>query len=138
MERLAEFPVAVGVSVRYRDLDTFNHVNNAVYLTYFEQARVAYFGRLGWRSQDADVVVARAEVNYRKPVHLGDELKVACRVAGFGAKSYLMEYLLVANGLVAADGKTVQVFLLKGSPATLPEELKEKMRQIEAAVGRSI
>ena len=73
MENLDKFPAVVAVDVRYRDLDTFNHVNNAVYLTYFEQARVRYFRSLGWRSNDASVVVARSEVNYRKPIFLGDD-----------------------------------------------------------------
>ncbi len=129
--KLDGFPIVVPVDVRYRDLDTFNHVNNAVYLTYFEQARVAYFKSLGWRSDDASVVVARAEVNYRRPIFLGDEVRVGCRVARFGNKSYIMEYLITANGEVAADGQTVQVFLKRGSPAELPEELLDKIKAVE-------
>jgi acyl-CoA thioester hydrolase len=129
--KLDGFPIVVPVDVRYRDLDTFNHVNNAVYLTYFEQARVAYFKSLGWRSDDASVVVARAEVNYRRPIFLGDEVRVGCRVARFGNKSYIMEYLITANGEVAADGRTVQVFLKRGSPAELPEELLDKIKAVE-------
>ncbi len=134
--RLEDFPIVVSVDVRYRDLDTFNHVNNAVYLTYFEQARVAYFKSLGWRSDDASVVVARAEVNYRRPIFLEDEVKVGCRVARFGSKSYVMEYLVVAAGEVAADGETVQVFLKQGKPAPLPDSLIDRIRTIEEAVGR--
>ncbi|MBK6404207.1 MAG: thioesterase family protein [Holophagales bacterium] len=41
--RLPEFPCVVGVEVRFRDLDAMGHVNNAVYLTYFEQARLAFW-----------------------------------------------------------------------------------------------
>jgi len=133
---LDKFPIVVPVDVRYRDLDTFNHVNNAVYLTYFEQARVAYFRSLGWRSDDASVVVARAEINYRRQILLGDEVKAGCRVARFGNKSYVMEYLITVNGEVAADGQTVQVFLSKGSPAPLPGSLIERIRNLEATVGR--
>ena len=134
--KLEDFPIVVSVDVRYRDLDTFNHVNNAVYLTYFEQARVAYFKSLGWRSDDASVVVARAEVNYRRPIFLEDEVKVGCRVARFGTRSYVMEYLVVAGGEVAADGQTVQVFLKQGKPAPLPDSLIDRIRAIEEAAGR--
>ena len=136
MKKLADFPAVVQVTVRYRDLDTFNHVNNAVYLTYFEQARVKYFHSLGWRSNDASVVVARSEVNYRRPILLGDEVMVGCRVASLSRRSYVMEYLLLANGEVAADGLTVQVFLKNGAPDQLPAELIEKIRREEARVGR--
>ncbi|WP_457637318.1 acyl-CoA thioesterase [Oceanithermus sp.] len=134
--KLEHFPIVVSVDVRYRDLDTFNHVNNAVYLTYFEQARVAYFKSLGWRSDDASVVVARAEVNYRRPILLGDEVRVGCRVARIGNRSYVMEYLIIAAGEVAADGQTVQVFLKRGRPAPLPDGLIERIRAVEEGPGR--
>ena len=138
MDELKDFPVVVDVDVRYRDLDTFNHVNNAVYLTYFEQARVAYFRELGWNSTDDSVVVARAEVNYRRPIVLGQKLRVGCRVARFGQKSYVMEYLLLADGELAADGSTVQAFVSRGRGAPLPEELKQRIRAVEARVGRRL
>ncbi|WP_456409640.1 acyl-CoA thioesterase [Oceanithermus sp.] len=138
MDELKDFPIVVSVDVRYRDLDTFNHVNNAVYLTYFEQARVAYFRELGWTSSDDSVVVARAEVNYRRPIVLGQQLRVGCRVARFGQKSYVMEYRLLADGELAADGTTVQAFVSGGKGAPLPEELKQRIRAVEARVGRHL
>ncbi|WP_287372832.1 thioesterase family protein [Oceanithermus sp.] len=136
VDPLADFPIVVEVDVRYRDLDTFNHVNNAVYLTYFEQARVAYFARLGWTSRDDSVVVARAEVNYRRAIVLGQKVRVGCRVARFGNKSYTMEYLVLADGEPAADGSTVQAYVQRGRGAPLPEELKRRILDVEAEVGR--
>lgn len=127
----------VEVDVRYRDLDTFVHVNNAVYLTYFEQARVAYFAELGWTSRDDSVVVARAEVNYRRPIVLGQQVQVGCRVSRFGTKSYTMEYVVLADGEPAADGVTVQAYVSAGRGAPLPEDLKQRIRSVEARVGRS-
>lgn len=138
MDPLADFPIVVEVDVRYRDLDTFNHVNNAVYLTYFEQARVAYFTRLGWTSRDDSVVVARAEVNYRRAIVLGQKVRVGCRVVRFGTRSYTMEYLVLADGEPAADGFTVQAYLQQGRSAPLPEELKDRIRSIERHVGREL
>jgi acyl-CoA thioester hydrolase len=138
VDPLAKFPIVVEVDVRYRDLDTFNHVNNAVYLTYFEQARVAYFAELGWNARDDSVVVARAEVNYRRAIVLGQRLRVGCRVARFGTKSYVMEYLILADGEHAAYGTTVQAFLAGGRSAPLPGSLKERIRAVKARVGHSV
>ena len=45
---LREFPVVIEMPVRWGDMDAFNHVNNVVYLRYFESARIAYFERLGF------------------------------------------------------------------------------------------
>jgi len=136
VDPLADYPITVAVDVRYRDLDTFNHVNNAVYLTYFEQARVAYFAELGWTSRDDSVVVARAEVNYRRAIVLGQKVRVGCRVARFGTKSYTMEYQVLADGEPAADGITVQAFVSGGRGATLPDALKQRILSVEARVGR--
>ena len=135
VDPLADFPIVVEVGVRYRDLDTFNHVNNAVYLTYFEQARVAYFTELGWTSRDDSVVVARAEVNYRRAIVLGQEVRVGCRVARFGNKSYTMEYRVLADGEPAADGITVQAYVAGGRGVSLPDELKRRILDVEAKVG---
>ena len=135
MDPLADFPIVVEVEVRYRDLDTFNHVNNAVYLTYFEQARVAYFAELGWTSRDDSVVVARAEVNYRRAIVLGQKVRVGCRVARFGNKSYTMEYRVLSDGEAAADGITVQAYVAGGRGASLPDELKRRILDVEAKAG---
>ncbi|MFN4071655.1 MAG: acyl-CoA thioesterase, partial [Thermus caldifontis] len=63
------FPVSVPIQVRFRDLDALGHVNNAVYLTYFEVARAAYFQRLkeDWLEK-GHFILARAEVDFLRPI----------------------------------------------------------------------
>ncbi|TBH21172.1 acyl-CoA thioesterase [Thermus thermamylovorans] len=126
------FPVSVPVQVRFRDLDALGHVNNAVYLTYFEVARSAYFARLepDWVAQ-GHFLLARAEVDFRRPVHLEDRVEVGVRVVRLGRSSFDMEYLLLANGEEAARGRTVQVWLEGGRPAPLPEAMRRRIEELE-------
>jgi acyl-CoA thioester hydrolase len=106
------FPVVVPIQVRFRDLDALGHVNNAVYLTYLEVARAAYFSRLepDWVGK-GHFILARAEVDFLRPILLQDPVEVGVRVVRLGRSSFDMEYLVLAAGEEAARGKTVQVWL---------------------------
>lgn len=126
------FPVSVPIQVRFRDLDALGHVNNAVYLTYLEVARAAYFSRLrqDWLEK-GHFILARAEVDFKRPIHLEDQVEVGVRVVRLGRSSFDMEYLVLANGEEAARGKTVQVWLEGGRPAPLPEAIRERIAGLE-------
>jgi acyl-CoA thioester hydrolase len=107
------YSLSIPIEVRFRDLDSMGHVNNAVYLTYFENARIAYWRAVpGVRSRrNLDYILARAECDFRSPVTLDDELFGHIRVAAFGRTSFVFEYLLrdERTGRVVAEGRTVQV-----------------------------
>ncbi|WP_117238544.1 acyl-CoA thioesterase [Thermus sediminis] len=126
------FPVVVPIEVRFRDLDALGHVNNAVYLTYLEMARVAYFSRLkrDWLEK-GHFILARAEVDFLRPILLEDPVEVGVRVVRLGRSSFEMEYLVRAGGEEAARGKTVQVWLEGGRPAPLPQEVRDRIAQME-------
>src|SRR5439155_25987713 len=82
--------------VRFRDLDPMGHVNNAVFLTYLEQARVAFFAQAGAATglKDMNMIVARVEIDFKAPVRLGQEVEVSVRASRFGTKSFDLEYEL--------------------------------------------
>jgi len=126
------FPVVVPIQVRFRDLDALGHVNNAVYLTYLEVARAAYFSRLepDWVGK-GHFILARAEVDFLRPILLQDPVEVGVRVVRLGRSSFDMEYLLLAAGEEAARGKTVQVWLEGGRPAPLPQEVRARIAALE-------
>ncbi len=126
------FPVVVPIQVRFRDLDALGHVNNAVYLTYLEVARAAYFSRLepNWVGK-GHFILARAEVDFLRPILLQDPVEVGVRVVRLGRSSFDMEYLLLAAGEEAARGKTVQVWLEGGRPAPLPQEVRARIAELE-------
>jgi acyl-CoA thioester hydrolase len=132
-----DFRVAAPIEIRFRDVDAMGHVNNAVFLTYFEVARGHYFKALGESELPrlATYVVARAEIDYRSPATLDDEAVCHVRVASFGRRSFAMEYLLVdrRSGRTIATGRTVQAMVEAGSGATRPldEATREAVRRFE-------
>ena len=79
-----------GERVRFRDLDPMGHVNNAVFLTYLEQARVAFFSEMGAATglEDMNMIVARVEIDFKAPVRLGQVVEVSVRTSRFGTKSF--------------------------------------------------
>ena len=107
MAESADWLIRVRVQVRFRDCDPYGHVNNAVYLTYLENARFAL-----WRAQDVrGVILARAEVDFRAQATYGDELEVRVRLGDLGRSSFRYEYEVVdvLTQRVVLTAKTVQV-----------------------------
>jgi acyl-CoA thioester hydrolase len=131
--------------VRFRDCDPLGHVNNAVYLTYLEQARFTL-----WRQQIGFVarpvsdggkrgegmILARAEIDFRAQARYGDELEVQLSIASIGRSSFTYEYQIVRlpAGDVMASARTVQVWFDydRERPVPLSDEMK---RQLAAPIG---
>lgn len=103
------------ISVRYGDLDPQGHVNNAKYLTYMEQARIAYLQHLGlWDGHsflDVGIILADARVSFRAAILLGEPIRAGVRISRIGTKSLDMEYILENSESfqVKADGSSVLV-----------------------------
>ncbi|MGA1374026.1 MAG: acyl-CoA thioesterase [Flavobacteriales bacterium] len=92
--------------VRFADIDAMGIVNNATFLTYFEQARIQFFGELVGREWDwhaAGVVVARHAIDYRSPIRFGDRVEIRTRITAVGTKS-----LTVAYDVEALEGDAVR------------------------------
>jgi acyl-CoA thioester hydrolase len=104
------FKFRLPVQVRFRDLDSLKHVNNAVYLTYLEIARIEYWKALKFEPVRPSMLLARIEIDYLKPVLLGDRVEVVVRVSEMGSKSFVMAFEILANGTVAAKGSSVLVW----------------------------
>ena len=100
--------------VRWDDLDAFGHVNNAVYLTYAQEARFAWSGIL-------EMVVARAEVDFIAPIYDGDTfLDIELWVSAIGNSSFTMTYEIKMKGELVARVKTVQVTVDMGTKRSHP------------------
>ncbi len=110
------------IEVRFVDTDAFGHVNNAVYLSYFEAARAGYYAAVagapfgtGEHAAERTFVVAEARLTYRAPAFFGERLLVGCRFAWTGRTSFGLEYAVradasaVAPARTVANGATVQV-----------------------------
>jgi acyl-CoA thioester hydrolase len=97
-------------SVRFNDLDGMGHVNNAVFMTYMESARLAYFKSLGLgRNPLEGMILARAEVDFRSAIELGEEVEVGTRTGRIGTKSFELEQEVRADGRLTAEGRFVIV-----------------------------
>jgi acyl-CoA thioester hydrolase len=105
------YPFVHRERVRFRDLDGFGHVNNAVYLTYLEEARNALLRHLGLARGVAEItmILARVEIDFRAQVDAGEELEIGVRPVRLGTKSFELEYELRADGRVVAEARTVLV-----------------------------
>ena len=131
------YAVEAPIEVRFRDLDPMGHVNNAVYLTYLEVARAHYWRALGQTESSSirTYVLARAEIDYRSPVRLGDTLACGVRVESFGRRSFTMRYRLVEKqtGRLIALALTVQARFdyEAGRTRDIEAEAKARVRAFE-------
>jgi acyl-CoA thioester hydrolase len=124
------------IEVRFRDCDPMGHVNNAVYLTYLEQARFAYWREvLHGRPLKPGMIVARIECDYRQAATVGQLLDVGIRIARIGRTSFDFEYEIVdsKNRQLVAQARSVQVIYdyKEGKPARMLDEVRERVEDFE-------
>jgi len=122
--------------VRFRDLDPMGHVNNAVFLTYIEQARAALLAEVGAATglEDMNMIVARVEIDFRAPVRFGQEVEISVHASRFGTKSFDLDYELRVDGELVAEAKSVQVAYdyVRREPVPLPAAWREKLTAVAA------
>jgi acyl-CoA thioester hydrolase len=134
------FPYVAPITVTFRDMDALGHVNNAVYLTYMEHARIGYGLQLvgGESLGDLAFIVAEATVTYLRPAYYGEQLEVGVRVSEIGTKSFVMEYDLRrrGDGEQIARGRTVQVWYdyERGRSVPVPDAFREAVARDNARV----
>jgi len=102
------------LQIRWADLDAFKHINNAAYLVYMQEARAdfTWLSRIAKGEEPllADMVVARAEVDFLAPIHqTGTTLDVEIYIEKVSNSSFVMVYEMSQGGTLRARGKTVQV-----------------------------
>lgn len=117
---------------RWSDTDAIGHVNNANYLTYFEEARVSFFADvLEWDWNTMGVLVAKSIIEYKAPLFYTEKAEILTRVSRVGGKSFDIEYVIVVDeNNIKAFGTTVMVMFdyKKNISIDIPAELKEKMQ----------
>jgi acyl-CoA thioester hydrolase len=122
--------------VAFRDLDGLGHVNNAVYLSYVESARLAYMQEvLGPLELEELGIVADVKISFRSPASLGERLEVRHRVSRVGETSLVFDFEVRAgDGRLVAEGSTVHVAFDYGvrRPVPVPEEWRSRIESYEA------
>jgi acyl-CoA thioester hydrolase len=95
--------------IRWRDIDAYQHVNNAVYLTYLEECRDAWVHEV--MGPEFGFVIVRVAIDYRRELSLEDrEVLVTCRGNGYGTSSIrTREQILKTDGSISAEAESVIV-----------------------------
>lgn len=102
-----KFKHKIKIKIRFSDLDAMGHVNNATYLSYLEEARIAYYNDVMRKkpgSLEFNAVVARIEIDYVSQIRLGDDVEIYSRTSKIGNKSSDLEHLIV---ILKTDEKIV-------------------------------
>lgn len=117
--------------VRWRDMDAFNHVNNASYLGYVEEARVRWFKTLtqDWAGETAAPILAAVTVNYRRPINWPETVRIELLAERLGNKSLTLGHRIRSeadSSVLYADGNAVMVWVSRdGASVPLPEAVRE-------------
>jgi len=129
------------LEVRWRDMDALNHVNNAVYFTYLEQARVHYLREVGLDFREDDEVsfiIAEASCAYHSPLTLGEQVRIWVRTSELRTSSFIFEYRMEGeDGRLAALARTAQVCYdyQVSQPRPIPEYWRGIMVAYEPGLG---
>ena len=134
-----EFRHRTSLDVRFRDIDAFGHVNNAVFSTYAEQARVQYLLDVIGPTEPFErmpLILARLEIDFRSPILLGERVTVASRVDRIGSSSIGMRHRILAGDdeRLAADVESVLVAYdyADAAPIPVPAEWRDRIGTYEA------
>jgi acyl-CoA thioester hydrolase len=119
------------VPVRWSDMDAYGHVNNARFLTLYEEARVAMFfvgaREHGLGSFEEGIVIARHEIDYLRPVNYGEPVRIEMWISELRAAAFTVSYELFDEGVLASRAKSICVpfNLAGGHPRRLTEIERE-------------
>jgi len=128
------------VDVAWGDMDAFQHVNNIIYLRWFENARIYYFMRTGFidhmEATGVGPILAESRCRYRVPVTFPDRVTVTVSARDVAEDRFIMDYRLYSEKhecLVAeGEGTIVSYDFRAGSKTKLPDEVKQKMKSLES------
>lgn len=132
------FPYYEEMAVRFRDIDAMGHVNNAVYFTYMETARTAFFKHFLEieKPLDLPVILGEACCRYLSAAHFGETLRVGLGVSRWGRKSFDFLYRIEGgDGRTVATGHSVMVMYDYDRHQTfpIPTEFRERIEAFQGA-----
>lgn len=133
-------PVSIEIPVAWGDMDAFGHVNNTIYLRWFESARIAFFGAAKVPHQRVQLtqapILASTSCNFELPLTFPDTVRVLAWAGRVGTKSFTLRYEVHsrAHGRRAAHGDSVVVWYdyPTARSAPIPDDLRAR---IEALMG---
>jgi acyl-CoA thioester hydrolase len=126
--RLEDFPYRLSDNVRFADLDPNQHVNNAVYATYFETGRVTLMKdrSYGLMPEGLGWIMVRIDIHFRAELHWPGKIELGLGVAKFGRTSVSFDQVVFSEGKCVASARAITVLIdeVTRKPVPLTPELK--------------
>ena len=130
--RLEDFPYRLTDNVRFADLDPNQHVNNAVYATYFETGRVTLMkDKSYWQLPEGLTwIMVRLDIHFRAELHWPGTIEMGLGVAKFGRTSVTFDQVVFSEGRCVASAQSVSVLIDESTrkPTALTEEILRKFQ----------
>ena len=128
--RLEDFPYRLSDNVRFADLDPNQHVNNAVYASYFETGRVTLMKdrSYGLMPEGLGWIMVRIDIHFRAELHWPGKIELGLGVAKFGRTSVSFDQVVFSEGKCIASARAITVLLdeVTRNPVPMTPELKAK------------
>jgi acyl-CoA thioester hydrolase len=134
-----QFRFSQEIQIRWMDLDPLGHVNNAIYIVYFEMGRSKYMITASdtWDWHKNMFLIANVNCDYKRELKMADKHPhVHARMVKFGTKSFELEYAITSgenHEVLHATGKSIQVMFDTNNKTTveIPDWLKKEIRDFE-------
>lgn len=136
-ELLKNYPTVISQTVQWGDMDVAQHINNVVYLRYFENVRIAFFNQIGFMDFIGDdgigPILAEVTCQYKVPLTFPDTIKITARILAdsFTEYGFTMQHLVFSEKLqrVTTEGTSrIVCYNYKSKQkALITTELREKM-----------
>lgn len=131
-----EFKFSIPLLVRVSDLNYGNHVGYQNFLSYFQEARIAYLAQFGYSERNIEgygMIVAEANCKYKQELFLNDSIRVGCRVKEIKSKLFVMQYRILKADLTCAEGFTKNLCYdyQANKIVRLPEPLVKNVQTLE-------
>ena len=141
-ELLKEYPLIKEIPVAWGEMDAFQHVNNIIYLRYFESSRIAYFEKLDYMQimerTKIGPILGATQCKFRFPLTYPDTVSVGAKVVDILEDRMVMKHIVVSqrHQKLAADGEATIVAYnyLEKRKTQVPEMLKKRILELEATI----
>lgn len=124
------------LQIRFSDCDMMGHINNAVYLNFFESARIHYFKyafgeKRDWKKNG--MIVRVNEIEYLSPIHLDDQPTIELYVENIGTKSFTINYEIRVGNELKTIGKSILVWYNSEEQISfpIPDSIRESLEQLK-------
>lgn len=136
----ASFAFSEPIQIRFSDIDGYLHVNNGIYFNYFEHARAMYlYKACNWDIMTIGTVVANVNIDYKRPIHFGDQVEAFVRCVKVGNSSFVLEQVIGGTTLqgeqvifATAHTTMVAVDMKTMKPVPVPEDYVSKLKKATA------